>query len=181
MKKILTFILLSLTVGACTSTTASNTNLTQPSSSTVKDNNLTQQAQNQTTSKIPPMSAVTFELCHTLEALNGPCITLTKEQIHWGEIKEIKLINVSDIKQVGAKNTLQVHVKSQGCYGYYDSPQKEAWYPISGLTWAIKGKTAETRLVTNRKLPDMSRGAIKQIYGNASFMIPDQCEPIEIK
>ena len=165
MKKILNLIMISLLMG-CSSTTA-------------KDN-ATKQVQHQSPSSIPPISSFTFELCNVYFVLNE-CATFPNEQKHWGEVKEIKIFNVSEIKQLPQKNSLQVYVKSQGCYGYYDSPQKEAWYPISKITWAREGKTPKTSLVNNTVMEPKLREAFVQINGNAPQMMPEQCDPIEIE
>lgn len=171
MKKILS-VVMSVVIGACSSTTAS-------------DNSLTKQAQNQETSSVPPISSFTFELCHVYFVLDEYAIF--PDQKHWGEVKEIKLINVSQIKQLQAQNSLQVYVKSQGCYGYYDSPQKEAWYPISKVVLPREGKEAKTKLVNNSVMEPKLREAFVEIdqmdgiVSGGSMFSPDDCHPIEIE
>ena len=92
---------------------------------------------------------------------------------------------MSEIKQLAQKKSLQVYVKSQGCYGYYDSPQKEAWYPISKVVLPREGKTAQTKLVNNTVMDAKLREAfveIDQMDGvlhGGSLYSPDDCTPLE--
>ncbi|MGK7879545.1 MAG: hypothetical protein AB4060_05525 [Crocosphaera sp.] len=169
MNKILRLLMVGLLAG-CTSITA-NENAVQP-------------VQTEEKSSIPPISQFTFELCNVYFVLDE-CATFP-EQKHWGEVKEIKIINVSEIKQLAQKKSLQVYVKSQGCYGYYDSPQKEAWYPISKVVLPREGKTAETKIVNNTVMDAKLREAfveIDQMDGvlhGGSLYSPDDCTPLEI-
>ena len=165
MKKVLKLVMMSLLVG-CSSLTAKE--------------NATKQVQTPEKSSIPPISSFTFELCNVYFVLDE-CGTFPREQKHWGEVKEIKIFNVSEIKKLPQKNSLQVYVKSQGCYGYYDSPQKEAWYPVSKITWPREGKTPQTSLVNNTVMEPKLREAFVQINGNAVQMMPEDCSPIEIE
>ena len=164
MNKLLKLVIVMGLLGGCTSITANN-NSAQPIGT-------------KETSSVPPISYFTFEACNFAFAINE-CTTFPIQQ-HWGEVKEIRIFKVSEIKQLPDKNKIQVFVKSQGCYAYYDSPQFEAWYPINVETWAREGKTPKATLVTNEVMEPKLREGFVEIYGKNVQMLPNDCNPIEI-
>ncbi len=171
MNKILKLVIIMGLLGGCTSITA-NENSPQPIGT-------------KETSSVPPMSSFSFELCNVYFVLDE-CQTFPKQQ-HWGEVKEIKIINVSEIKQLPQKNSIQVYVKSQGCYGYYTSPQEEAWYPISKVGIPREGGKAQAKLIDNSVMEPKFREAFVEIdkmdgiIGGGSIFSPNDCNPIEIE
>ncbi len=165
MRKILKLLMTGLLIG-CSSTTVANNNPSQPRPTSETDS-------------VPPISSFAFEACNFAFAINE-CTTFPKQQ-HWGKVKEIKIFNVSEIKQLPDPNKIQVFVKSKGCYGYYDSPQKEAWYPINIETWAKEGKTPKASLVDNKVMQPELRKAFVEVYGKNVRMLPNDCNPIELE
>ncbi|EAZ88866.1 hypothetical protein [Crocosphaera chwakensis] len=170
MNKLLKLLMVVGLLGGCTSITA-NENSPQP-------------VETEETSSIPPMSSFSFELCNVYFVL-GECQTFP-EQKHWGEVKEIKVVNVSEIKQLQQKNSIQIYVKSQGCYGPYNSPQQEAWYPISQVGLPREGKEVQAKLVNNSVMEPKFREAFIEIdqmdgmIGGGSIFSPEDCNPIKI-
>ncbi len=152
-------------LGGCTSITA-NENSTQP-------------IETKETSSIPPMSSFAIEACN-IAFIQSECITFAIQQ-HWGEVKDIKIFNLSDIKQIPGNKNIQIYVKSQGCYGYYDSPQFEAWYPANLPNIPLEGKTVTANLVNNRIMSPKLREDFVELFGNKASILLDHCNPIEIK
>lgn len=97
----------------------------------------------------PDISVVRWKVCN----VNVPEKWYTQEECsdpnrqeftikHWGQVKGIKIAQY-DPQQ---PKSLMVFVKSQGCRNFYNQPQKEAWYQISGGGFAVKGKNPKAEI-----------------------------------
>lgn len=164
MQKILKLLMTGVLIG-CSSTTVANNNPSQP-------------LQIQETNSVPPMSSFAIEACNIAFA-PSECTTFPIQQ-HWGEVKGIKIFNVSDIKQIPGNKNIQIYVKSQGCYGYYDSPQQEAWYPANLPNLPLEGKTVTANLVDNKIMSPKLREAFVEVFGTKASILLDHCHPVEI-
>ena len=165
MRTILKLLMTGLLIG-CSSTTVANNNPSQP-------------IQTSETSSVPPMSSFAIEACNIAFAPTE-CTTFPIQQ-HWGEVKEVKIFSVSDIKQIPGNKAIQIYVKSQGCYGYYDSPQQEAWYPANLPNFPVEGKTVTANLIDNKIMSPRLREDFVEIFGSNPQKMLDHCNPLEIK
>lgn len=106
----------------------------------------------QAAKNLPPISRITWKMCNTTD-LTGECTNPPKVTEHWGKVQEIKVVKIPAY----SRELVQTHVKSQGCFGYYGEPQSEAWYPVGGQTYEVKGKVASASIVESRLLTDQEK------------------------